>query len=32
MKDFAINVLNEDPWKVMPQTYILDVYNKTKSK
>ena len=32
MKDYAIKELNEDPWKVMPETYIIDLQDKMNSK
>jgi hypothetical protein len=32
MKAYSINVLNEDPRKVMPETYIINLPEKGNSK
>lgn len=32
MKAYSINVLNEDPLKVMPETYIINLPEKGSNK
>ena len=32
MKDYAINISKEDPWDVMPETYIVELKEKMDSK